>query len=36
MISFINATKKYWLDDQNTIAPVNNLNLEIAKGGLSW
>ena len=32
MISFINATKEYRLDDQNTITPVNNLNLEIEKG----
>ncbi len=32
MISFISATKEYRLDDQNTITPVNNLNLEIEKG----
>ena len=32
MISFIGATKEYRLDDQNTITPVNNLNLEIEKG----
>jgi ABC-type lipoprotein export system ATPase subunit len=32
MISFISATKEYRLDEQNTITPVNNLNLEIEKG----
>ena len=32
MISFINATKEYRLDDQNNITPVNNLDLEIEKG----
>jgi ABC-type lipoprotein export system ATPase subunit len=32
MISFINTTKEYRLDDQNTITPVNNLSLKIDKG----
>ncbi len=32
MISMVNVCKEYALDDQTTVTPVNNINLEISRG----